>query len=158
MDGIKARQIYRNWVILKSVNQKCIETYFRFMCLLLLNRKLLLKRITAEKVQRWIKKKCRRFKMQIGQRSERSQQIESNDAFKSTAIGKQADSKCIQARSVFATFWLLLNSTINQTRSIFVVFFFQFPFEFTWPLAHSACSIQNLHPFHEKRNAMRFLR
>lgn len=27
MDGMKARQIYRIWSILKLVNQKCIETY-----------------------------------------------------------------------------------------------------------------------------------
>lgn len=148
--AFKQRQIYRNWAILKSMNQKCIETYFRFMCLLLHRRRrkkkeTSFKGITAtkeseEKREVHHYKKYREFENGLLWKAH-SLQIESNDGFIRTVIGKQADSKCVFIFSFFSSFqhcshWLPLEDH-QPEKHLSSVCLARCPlmlirFEFTW--------------------------
>lgn len=139
---MKARQIYRNWAILKLVNQKCmhwnlyISNHLSFFC----SKKNRLSKGSLQWNRRKKEHQMHRMKSVDNLKTavmafvkEHFSQIESNDGFVCTVIGKHEDSKCV---------WNALLLFVLDPRKIYLFFFSRCTlFGPSWLFAHFSLEI-----------------
>lgn len=123
VDRMKARQIYRNWAILKLVNQKCMHwnLYISNHLFFFVKKKNRLSKGLLQWNRRKKEHQMHRMKSVDNLKTavmafvkEHFSQIESNDGFVCTVIGKHEDSKCV---------WNALLLFVLDPRKIYLFFF-----------------------------------